>query len=320
MIRDLRFSTNLKLTGLPPYDFSLTVHKPAGWSFLTPFEVYEKGTLWTAMRWNSTEILGLKLSSTGTTEKPVISCEVSSSRKLTPERKGELSETLKWMLSLNEDVSEFYRLARSDSFIRTLTKDLYGMRRTKRPDIFPMLMLAVTLQMAPISRSNQMMNLLIKEYGVKIELDDKEIAYWPSPEVVAKASVAELRQKCKLGYRARVLKGIAQEVTRGFPTMRELDTMTPEEAKAKLMELKGIGDYSADIVSPHPGFALDVWSAKIFNLLLFGKQPESPRDIIPKLKSMAEERWSKWKGYVFVYMLNDLKNLSKRHGIDLTEI
>lgn len=311
---------NLKLTAVPPYDFSLNVHKPAGWSLLTPFEVYKDRTLWTAMRRHSGEMLGLKLKPLGTTEKPKMSSEVFSSRKLTTTKKEELSQTLRWMLSLDEDLTEFYRLAESDPFLRSLVKDLYGMRRTKRPDVFPMLMLAVTLQMAPISRSNQMMNLLIKEYGAKVQFDGKEIPYWPSPEVIAETSVAELRQKCKLGYRAKVLKGIAQALTRGFPTMRELDKMAPGEAKAKLMELKGIGDYSADIISPHPGFALDVWSAKIFNLLLFGKQPTSPRDVIPKLKQIAEERWGKWKGYVFVYMLNDLKNLSKRHNINLTEI
>ena len=272
------------------------------------------------MRMHSGEMFGLKLKSLGTTEKPLISCKIFSSRKLTADKKEELSDAVSWMLSLDEDLNEFYRLAESDPFVNSLVKDLYGMRRTRRPDIFPLLILAVTLQTAPISRSDQMMNLLTKEHGTKAEFDDKEIPYWPSPETIAKARVTELKQKCKLGYRAKVLKGIAQALTRGFPTLRELDNMSPEEAKAKLMELKGIGDYSADIVSPHPGFALDVWSAKIFNILLFEKQPTSPRNIIPQLKQIAEERWGKWKGYVFVYMLNDLKNLSRRHSVSLNEL
>ena len=96
--------------------------------------------------------------------------------------------------------------------------------------------------------------------------------------------------------------------------------MSAEEAKAKLMELKGIGEYSADIVSPHPGFALDVWSAKIFSLLLFREEPKLPRTTIPKLRKAAEERWGKWRGYVFVYVLNDLENLSKRFNLNLTEL
>jgi len=165
--------------------------------------------------------------------------------------------------------------------------------------------------MAPIKRSDQMMTLLIENYGETITFDGKQVSYWPSPKRIAKASVRQLEQRCKLGYRAKVLKGIAKAVLKGFPTLRDLEAMSPEEAKAKLMELKGIGEYSAEIVSPHPGFALDVWSAKIFNALLLEEKTESPRSVIPNLKKIAEKRWGKWRGYVFTYVLNDLNKLSE---------
>ncbi|MDQ1279292.1 MAG: hypothetical protein QG670_552 [Thermoproteota archaeon] len=66
------------------------------------------------------------------------------------------------MLRAGEDIREF-SLAESDSLVKLLQKDLYEMRRTSRPDIFPMLTLALTLQMTPITRSNQIMTLLIKK-------------------------------------------------------------------------------------------------------------------------------------------------------------
>ena len=319
-IKDLPCSTVFKLRAIPPYDFSLTVHKPAGWSLLTPFETFEDGALWTGMRLNSGEIFGLKLRSEGTVEKPEILCTVFSRKKVGTKERKELSEIAAWMLSIKEDIREFYALAEHDPLVKSLVEDLYGMRSIKRPDIFPRLVLAVTLQMAPIRRSDQMMNLLIKEYGQKIVFDGKEVLYWPSPERIAKADVRELEERCKLGYRAKPLKGIAEAICKGFPTLQELEKMPAEEAKAKLTELKGIGEYSADIVSPHPGFALDVWSAKIFNMLLFREKAESPRSVIPKLKKIAEERWGKWRGYVFTYVLNDLNNLSRRFNLNLTEL
>lgn len=140
------------------------------------------------------------------------------------------------------------------------------------------------------------------------------------PATIAKKDIRDLKERCKLGYRAPVLKGIAEALCKGFPALRELEAMSTEEAKVKLMELKGIGEYSADMVSPHPGFALDVWSAKIFNLLLFGKEPKSPRTVIPRLKKIAEKRWGRWRGYVFIYVLNDIPNLSKRFKLDLEEL
>lgn len=319
-ISSLPCSTAFRLRAIPPYDFSLTVHKPAGWSLLTPFEIFEDGTLWTGMRWNSGKMFGLKLRSVGTVERPEIFCEVFSRKKVSAKERKELPEMAAWTLSVKEDIRKFYALAEHDSLVKSLMEDLYGMRKTKRPDIFPSLVLAVTLQMAPIRRSDQMMNLLIKNYGERIRFDGRAVLYWPSPERIARVDVRELEERCKLGYRAKSLKSIAESLSKDFPTLRELEKMQAEEAKVKLMGLKGIGEYSTDIVSPHPGFALDVWSAKIFNLILFGEKAGSPRDVIPKLKKVAEERWGEWKGYVFTYVLNDLNNLSRRFNLSLTEL
>ena len=318
-IEDLTRLTILRLKPVPPFDFALTVHKPAGWSLFTPFEIFDKGVLWTAMRMPSGKVFGLKLRSLGTVEKPDIRCEIYSRRKPGSSERRELLETVAWTLNLNEDISQFYALAKHDALVKVLVKDLYGMRNTKQPDIFPRLILAVTLQMAPISRSNQMMDLLIREYGERVRFDEKEVLYWPSPERIANTEVKELEKKCKLGYRAKSLKAIAEAIRQGFPSPQELEKMTHQEAKAKLMELKGIGEYSADIVSSHPGFALDVWSAKIFSVLMLGEEPKSPRTVIPKLKKMAEDRWGRWRGHVFIYVLHDLNNLSK-FNLDLTRL
>jgi DNA-3-methyladenine glycosylase II len=317
---DLSCSAVLRFRAVSPYDFALTVHKPAGWSLLTPFEVFEKGILWTAMRMSSGKLFGLKLWSVGTVEKPEMRCKVYSHEKLGQSERRELLKTIAWMLNLDEDIRPFYRLGEHDSLVKALVKDLYGMRNTRQPDIFSRLILAVTLQMAPIARSDQMMDLLIREYGERVRFDGKEVLYWPSAERIARASVKELERRCKLGYRAKSLRGIAEAVSKSFPSVQELEEMSVKEAKAKLMELKGIGEYSADIMSPHPGFALDVWSAKIFNMLMFKEKVESPRDAIPALKKAAEDRWGRWRGYVFVYVLHDLKNLSNRLNLNLTQV
>jgi 3-methyladenine DNA glycosylase/8-oxoguanine DNA glycosylase len=164
-----------------------------------------------------------------------------------------------------------------------------------------------------------MMDLLMANFGEDACFDGKTIRYWPSTEAIAAASVEELMGKAKLGYRAKNLKAIAAALIEGFPSADELYAMDSEEAKKKLLTLYGIGEYSAELVMPKTGFALDVWSAKIFSVLFEGKVPEQPRDAIPALKVAAEQRWGDWRGYAFVYILNDLPKLSKRIGFDLTK-
>ena len=315
---DLKEAYSVEVEAIPPYSFERTVHKPAGWWWSTPDEIFENGACWTVTRFNG-ELLGLKLWSTGTMRKPRVHCTVYSKTKVGSTEKQGITRMMKSALKTEEDLTEFYKLSQKDDILRGVVKDLYGMHTVRWPELFPALILAVTLQMAPLKRSNQMMDLLIANFGDRAGFDGKTLQYWPSVETIATSTVEELKTEAKLGYRAASLIAIAEALKYGFPTMDELWTMAPEEAKKRLLTLRGIGDYSAELVMPRMGFPLDVWSAKIFSVLFFGKEPEKPREAIPALKKVAEERWGEWRGYAFVYVLNDLPKLSERVGVDLTK-
>lgn len=315
---NLEETYSYQITAVPPYDFELTLHKPAGWWWSTPDEIFEGSTFWTATRFGNT-LLGLKLESLGTLEKPKIKCKIFSKTKLNSRKKQQIKLMLNRALRVEEDITNFYELARKDEILRSVIKDLYGMRSVSWPELFPALILAVTLQMAPMKRSNQMMKLLIENFGDQIHFNEKTIRYWPSKEKIASLTIDELMKKAKLGYRAKNVIAIAKGLKHDFPTMDELWRMDVKEARNKLLSLRGIGDYSTDIIIPGMGFPLDVWSAKIFHILFFGKEPENPRKAIPVLKQIAEERWGKWKGTAFIYIMNDLPKLSKRIAVDLTQ-
>jgi len=309
-----RYTTTIK--PIPPYSFEYTVRKPAGWPWLTPEEVYENGVLWTATRIGAS-IVGLKLKSTGTLKQPCVICDVFSRERLTKNQRLMIVHRLRRYLDADEDIRGFCQLARKDPILKGVVRRLCGMRDAVS-DLFPSLLLATTLQLAPITRSQQMMDLLVKHYGDTVCFDGKRVVLWPSAESIAEASVRDLQRKCKLGYRAKNLKAIAQSLVKGFPDMEELAVMTPEDAKAKLMELRGIGEYSAGIVSPHPEFPADSWSSRIFHILFFGRNTKVPKGVIGKVQQEAERRWGTWKGLAFIYVLNDLRGLSKRFGVDFT--
>jgi DNA-3-methyladenine glycosylase II len=315
---DLKETHSIDFEAVPPYSFERTLHKPAGWWWSTPDEVFENGLCWTVTRFND-ELLGLKFWSSGTMQKPRIHCTVYSKGKVDASKNAEIMRMVKRALKAEEDLTDFYKLSQKDDILRDVVKDLYGMHTVGWPELFPALILAVTLQMAPMKRSNQMMDLIIANFGDHVRFDGRAMQYWPSAETIAATSVDELKSKAKLGYRAANLIAIAEALQNGFPSMDELWAMMPEDAKRRLLTLRGIGDYSAELVMPRMGFPLDVWSAKIFSVLFFGKVPEKPQEAIPSLKGAAEERWGEWRGYAFVYVLNDLPKLSERVGVDLTK-
>jgi len=292
--------SSFHLEAAPPHSFELTVHNPAGWYWYNPLEVFSNGRIWAALRLSSKAIVGLRLESSGSLDRPRVLATVFSRQKLKASEIAEVSDMVAECAGLDEDLTEFYDEAREDPVLRYAIEDLYGMKRgvLLRSDIFPSAVLAVTLQNAPVKRTDQMLKLIITNYGQKLFFDGRLTYTWPIPQSIMKTTTKELTEKC--------------------PNLKELAQMPFEEARAKLMKLKGIGQYSAEVILPHPqAFPIDIWSAQIFWRLFFLEEPMPPKlEAIQIVRKHAEKRWGRWRRLAFVYVLSDLRNLSKRLGVN----
>ena len=302
---------------IPPYSFELTIRKPAGWPLFTPLEIYDKGIIWTAAHIHGL-LTGIKLESRGTTEQPKMAAALFLKNVPKQELLEGIMRCLIHDLAADEDLAEFYELARRDCILRHAVVDLYGMHSTSPSTIFPDAALAILLQMTTLKRSNEMMNCLIRRYGEVADFDGKKIPVWPLPKRIAKIEAPDLAKACNLGYRAKHLANLARKLTsEEFPGMEELERLEPEEAKRRLLELPGIGDYSADIINPHGGFPIDAWSADVFGRLFFGEEPKDRRKAIEGIKREGLRRWGKWSWMAFLYVVQDLENLLMKLGMEL---
>ncbi len=301
----------------PPYDFGLTLKKPAGWSMFTLLEPYEGNTLWTAINLEK-NLLGIRFSSKGNVDDPEISVKVFVAKELTHIQKERIQLLLTKAIGADQDLSEFYQFSKKDGILKHVITDLYGMHDTFSIAIFPEAVLAIMLQMAPLKRSYEMMNSFIENYGDLAEFDGKKIKAWPTPEKIAEVPAEQIAAKCSAGYRAKFIVRMAKRLDTGdFPSAEQLHEMKEEEAKEWLLNLPGIGDYSADIINPHGGFPIDVWSAEVFGKLLIGVKPENNRKAVEVVKREGQRRWGKWSWMAFFYVTQDLRKLSKKLGIDL---
>jgi len=275
--------------------------------------------MWTAAPLEPVGAVGLKLKSVISIHKPILSLTVFSKRKLTSGEEGKLLRNVERALGLKEDISGFYEMAKKHPAIQQAVTDLYGMRSAWSFDVFDRAIVALTSQNAPMNRTRQMINALITAYGEMVEFDEHAVQTWPTPQTIVEASVEGLREECKLGYRVAYLKGIAKAIVDGeCPSLEELEKMSPIQAKKSLMRFKGIGEYSAEIISPHPGFPLDIWSVKLFTkIFLPEKSWNSTSEAMKAMRKYAETEWGRWQDYVFVYIINDLENLSSKLGLKL---
>lgn len=309
------------MEALPPYDFELTVHKPLGYHWIIPDEVYREGTIWTAIELASGKPVGLRLKSVGTVDRPKIHGAIFSDEKLGGEEERTLLKSVARCLELNTDISDFYSMAEHDPFLTQVKADLYGMRCGRHQRLFHGIVRAITMQWASLERTKQMSRLLFKAYGRRISFDGHIIFAWFTPGQIARANLQDLREKCKLGFRAKYLKDIAEWIHKGdFPSVEKLEMMPAEDAKRELMTLKGIGEYSAEIALPHTErFPIDMWSVRVFWSLFFPDKAIPPLKVaMEDVRTYADERWKRWRGYAFIYVINDLDNLSRRFGVKLT--
>ena len=315
----LKRQSSFRLSAAEPYNFELTVRKPAGWSWFTPYEIWEQGTIWSGFWFTPKAGKKFPVGVRATERNGIIAIDLFSAEKPDKSDLNILKTKMANSLGVNEDLKPLYRLMAKNNTLKPLARRLRGMREGWGNDIFPSLTLAVLLQMAPIKRSQAMWDCVIRSFGATIKFDNKQILLWPNEETIASAKISELK-KCKLGYRAKNLKRLAQQLVKGFPGVQELALMTPEAAKEKLMELYGIGEYSAGFATPHPSFTLDVWSVKIFHRIIFGRPApaKDPRSAIERTNAAATRLWGAWRGYVFVYVLNDLPYIEKTFGIPVT--
>jgi N-glycosylase/DNA lyase len=313
---ELRHKAEFGITPTAPFDFNLTLRKPAGWSFLNADEIFQNGTLWTATRLHG-RLVGLKLRSKGTIEKPRVEVSVFTAVRLPKAEPESIKKTLATLMGADQGLYEFYTMAAKDDILRHTVEDLYGMHDTQSAYLFNSVVLSICLQMAKLDRSMKMMASISRYYGKWAIFDGRKIRVEPSAESIAQLEPDKFAKKCNLGYRAKYLVGAAKIISKGFPDVQQIMAMSPEEAKEKLMELPGVGDYAADIINPHGGFPIDAWSVDVFAKLFFGSEPQDARSAIEAIKEEGLRRWGKFAWMAFFYVAQDLKNLSERLGVQL---
>ncbi|MBP1929015.1 3-methyladenine DNA glycosylase/8-oxoguanine DNA glycosylase [Methanolinea mesophila] len=293
-----------------PFDFPLTVAKPAGWHWATPKETFEDGVLWSGIRIGDVPV-GLKMQSGTSGVNVRVFCEES----LDSGTLGELQAQVGTGLGAGEDLAGFYRFARDDPVLSATVDDLYGMRVGMFDDIFGDTILAILLQMAPMTRSNQMMQAVLDLYGTALEFDDKAVTLWPTARKIAGVDPGELRGKAKLGYRAERLVQAAHYLAEHPLSMRELSRLPPDQAERMVRDIPGIGPYSAGIILGGSSLPVDTWSVMFLSELFLGATPEHPRKEIPRVVTELTARWGEWSWMAFVYVANDLPNLAKTYKL-----
>lgn len=228
----------------------------------------------------------------------------------------EVSNNLARMLGLNTDLTEFYALAARDRRLAPLAERFRGLKPPRFPTLFEALVNAFACQQLSLTVGIELLGRLARQCG-PVLTDDTEPRYgFPRPADTVRVKAQRFRS---LGFsysKARSILDLSRSLMAGKLDLGTLERMDENEAVESLMQLRGVGRWTAEYVllrglgktSVFPG---DDVGAR--NRLAGWLGRKRPLDYDAVKRALA--RWYPHTGLVYFHLL--LAGLSESGELDV---
>ena len=289
-----------------PFDFDFTFYKPD--HFPSPDTFYIKGVRWQTFRWLN-KCLGLKFQNVGTKINPKINVYVYYSKKLASDFIKSLENEIIYRYNLNLDLTDFYRNFKKDKTLGPIIKQMRGMRPGHQNSLYEYLIIGIVLQNATVKRSVQMLQNLLKKYGVLLEYDGKKLFCFWQPGRLKGVKEEDLRA-LKVGYRAKSIKRTDDQFIKGNINEDDLRGRDIKTQMNTLLKLYGVGPATVwyllfDIFHHYDFFNhISPWEQKIYSKVFFDRDPEKPISTKKLIKYF--DKFGKYKQLAVHYIWEDL--------------
>ncbi len=163
---------------------------------------------------------------------------------------------------LNDDLRKILFEINKDENIEQAIANLKGLRLLHQ-DPWESLISFICATYKNVPAIKQMILKLANQFGEDVFLGELEFHTFPTPARLAEGTLKEL-EECGLGYRAKYVSETARIVRDNNTLLRDLAKADYCEAKAKLLELPGVGPKVADCVllfslDKTEAFPIDIW-------------------------------------------------------------
>jgi 3-methyladenine DNA glycosylase/8-oxoguanine DNA glycosylase len=185
------------------------------------------------------------------------------------------------ILRLDEDLSEFYELAREDPALAWVANGAGRMIRSQT--VFEDVVKTICTTNTSWGGTVRMVGAIVQHLGERAPGSPAEGPLgraFPTPAAMAAAPEDFYRDVARAGYRGAYLRSLAESVASGDVELEELagadpDDLPDDEVAARLLALPGVGPYAAAhvmmLVGRYSRLVLDSWTRPKFASLNGGK-------------------------------------------------
>jgi len=288
----------LELRVKPPFGFRETVFSH-GWVSLAPFQWdAEADALLRVERLASGKVVRLRIRDGGAEAENRVVRVAADGGSLSEEDRREVAAKVRWMLRLDEDLSEFYDLCREHEALSFVPESGSG-RLLRSPTVFEDAVKVLCTTNTNWSQTMAVVMRLCERLGQPLEAEEGWYAF-PEPQQIAATNEDFLRQEIRLGYRAAYVHELAQAVSSGRLDLEDLRShrLGSDAVRILLSRLSGFGPYAVAQMLALLGYydyvGVDTDMRNFVSTHYFGGARVTDTEIL-----RVYQRWGKWKSLVY---------------------
>ena len=205
---------------------------------------------------------------------------------------------------LDTDLKLFYRMSAKDPVLKNVVPDFYGLRILTIKSLFEALCWAIIGQHINLTFAYTLKKRFVETYGENFCFDKNKYYLFPTPQVIARLTVAQLKRLQFTAKKSEYIIEVAKKVNAGDLSKESLLAGDGfKTAAKKLMQLHGVGRWTADYVglrclkNPTAFPVNDVGLQNAVRRQLGLHQKPTADDI-----SKFSDRWSNWQAYATFYL------------------
>ena len=158
---------------------------------------------------------------------------------------SQLIDSTRRALGLERDQSHFYAYAKADEALWSVVEPLHGMPLMCAETVFEALVTLIIEQHISWRGALRALQTLLRLAGDCITLDCGIVCDFPSPHQIASLTREQLKALKITDRRIALIQSIARQVCAGELDLEALRNMDGADAYAQLLQIKGVGPWTA---------------------------------------------------------------------------
>lgn len=208
---------------------------------------------------------------------------------------------------LENDIKPFYTLASKDKLLKDLIQRFYGYRIMGQPDLFESIVWAVLGQQINLQFAYTLKQRFVEHFGERLFWHDQSYFLFPRADLVAGLTDAALLPLQFSRQKSKYTIGIAEAFASGELSKEKLKGLPLQEAKEKLMKIKGIGNWTANYALMKTFRYVDAFpleDAGIHNAIKNLKKMDR-KPTLEEVKKLFK-KYKGWEAYATLYLWKSL--------------